>query len=260
MEETSYELPNQDEIEGAPMISVEGWNHYFDDAGAYTFSTPAYAATAAAPNATRIALPDIPEGYWPVFDGESWRLMEDHRGGKGWLDGESATIVALGPLPNSWSDTPPEAVQSEEEMFVQKAYTLLYDASLKTQAETFEFTNDELIVIGKAGYLDSWVSGKDYQAGKRLMHNGSVYIVVQDVTAQSHQPPDATGMLVIYRPVDEKHAGTMADPIPFTYGMDVTNGKYYSFEGNTYLCKSDMAPCVWNPGTAGLWQWELAEK
>ena len=46
------------------------------------------------------------------------------------------------------------------------------------------------------------------------------------------------------------------DPIPWVYGMDCTNGLYYTYEGTLYLCKSDMKPCVWAPGSPGLWQWE----
>ena len=30
----------------------------------------------------------------------------------------------------------------------------------------------------------------------------------------------------------------------------------YSYNGVVYLCKADMKPCVWAPGTAGVWQWE----
>ena len=41
--------------------------------------------------------------------------------------------------------------------------------------------------------------------------------------------------------------------------MDVSNGKYYTFESTLYLAKADMKPCVWNPGTPGLWQWEVVE-
>ena len=58
-------------------------------------------------------------------------------------------------------------------------------------------------------------------------------------------------------PIEREHAGTQSDPIPWVYGMDSYNGKYYSYEGKTYLCKSDMLPCVWASGTAGLWQWEV---
>ena len=63
-------------------------------------------------------------------------------------------------------------------------------------------------------------------------------------------------MLAVYRPIDREHAGTLADPIPWVYGMDCYSGKYYVHGGITYLCKSDMLPCVWEPGSAGLWQWE----
>ena len=84
---------------------------------------------------------------------------------------------------------------------------------------------------------------------------GVLYRVMQPVTPQEHQPPHGEGMLAIYRPIDTAHAGTQEDPVPFVYGMDTEQGKYYSFEGKTYLCNLTMTPCVWTPGTPGLWQW-----
>lgn len=100
-------------------------------------------------------------------------------------------------------------------------------------------------------------AGREVAAGVCLVHNGQTYRVVQDVTPLESQPPDMEGMLAIYRPVEREHAGTMADPIPWVSGMDCRTGKYYSYEGVTYLCKSDMLPCVWEPGSAGMWQWEV---
>lgn len=57
----------------------------------------------------------------------------------------------------------------------------------------------------------------------------------------------------------QEHAGTLADPIPWVYGMDCYEGKYYSHNGSIYRVATGgtMAPCVWEPGTTGLWQWEL---
>lgn len=78
------------------------------------------------------------------------------------------------------------------------------------------------------------------------------------MTPQAHQAPHDEGMLAIYRPIDQTHAGTLEDPIPFVYGMDTEEGKYYAYEGTTYLCRQTMTPCVWAPGTPGLWQWEVA--
>ena len=89
---------------------------------------------------------------------------------------------------------------------------------------------------------------------------GTLYRVVLDnTTPQAGQPPHGEGMLAVYRPIDKSHEGTAEDPIPWIYGMDCHEGTYYSYNGKTYLCKSDMLPCVWAPDTAGLWQWEVQE-
>lgn len=99
--------------------------------------------------------------------------------------------------------------------------------------------------------------GNQVEKGVCLMYNGQCYRVEQAVTPIESQKPGDEGMLAVYRPIDKEHAGTQADPIPFVYGMDCYEGKYYSHEGNTYLCTGDMIPCVWAPGTPGVYQWEL---
>lgn len=102
--------------------------------------------------------------------------------------------------------------------------------------------------------------GQPLKKGSILSDLGVLYRVVQDNTIpQAHQPPHGEGMLAVYRPIDQSHTGTEEDPIPWIYGMDCHEGTYYSYNGKTYLCKSDMLPCVWAPDTAGLWQWEVQE-
>lgn len=39
--------------------------------------------------------------------------------------------------------------------------------------------------------------------------------------------------------IDEEHAGTQEDPIPYAVNMVVYNGKYYSYDGVIYLCIRD---------------------
>lgn len=101
-------------------------------------------------------------------------------------------------------------------------------------------------------------AGEQLEANTILNLDGQLYRVVQPVTPQEHQRPDGEGMLAIYRPIDQTHAGTQEDPIPFVYGMDTEQGKYYSYNGKLYLCNQTMEPCVWAPGTPGLWQWAEA--
>lgn len=101
-------------------------------------------------------------------------------------------------------------------------------------------------------------AGKTVAENSIINDGGTLYRVVASggVTPQEHQPPHGEGMLAVYRPIDATHAGTLEDPIPWVYGMDCTEGLYYSYNAAVYLCKSTMTPCVWAPGTAGLWQWE----
>ena len=101
-----------------------------------------------------------------------------------------------------------------------------------------------------------WAAGEHYAAGDIVNRNGQAYRVIQAVDAIESQPPDADGMLAVYRPLNLSDTGTADDPIPYVYGMDVYTGKYYSFNGKTYLAKADMIPCVWDPGSEGVWQWE----
>jgi len=54
--------------------------------------------------------PTAPEGFHPGWSVEKnkWVDLEDHIGKQGYVDGESVTIKEYGPLPDGWSDTPPE--------------------------------------------------------------------------------------------------------------------------------------------------------
>ena len=110
---------------------------------------------------------------------------------------------------------------------------------VETQAVTFAramartmTTISDADVLTMPDILPTWQSyldaGEKIPAGVCLMHNGQCYRQVQSaaVTPQEHQPPDAAGMLAVYRPIDREHAGTQADPIPWVYGMDCYEGKY----------------------------------
>lgn len=119
--------------------------------------------------------------------------------------------------------------------------------------------DDDATALALSPICPEWQAGTHYESGEIVNHEGQAYRVVQSVDSLEHQTPGAEGMLAIYRPLNTENTGTVDDPIPYVYGMDVYNGKYYSFNGKTYLAKSDMTPCVWDPGTPGLWQWELVE-
>lgn len=133
-------------------------------------------------------------------------------------------------------------VQAAVKLYVQAA-TDIPDEQALEMPDLF-YTWDEVLEAGEL-----------LEANTILNLGGQLYRVVQPVTPQEHQRPDGEGMLAIYRPIDQYHEGTKEDPIPFVYGMDTEQGTYYSSGGKTYLCNLTMTPCVWAPGTPGLWQW-----
>lgn len=144
----------------------------------------------------------------------------------------------------------------------QKKASAILDAVAQRQiAQIATFTNEEYKVLADAEIFPVWAAGESYVKDERIQHKGIVYQVVQDVTAIENQPPDLTGMLAIYRPLSEagheEGEGTKENPINFLLGMDCEKGKYYYFNGKTYLAVQDMKPCVWEPGSAGttaIWQ------
>lgn len=133
-------------------------------------------------------------------------------------------------------------MQAAVKLYVQKA-TDIPDEQALEMTDLF-YTWDEVLEAGEL-----------LEANTILNLGGQLYRVVQPVTPQEHQRPDGEGMTAIYRPIDQTHAGTQEDPIPFVYGMDTEQGKYYSSGGKVYLCNQTMTPCVWPPETEGLWQW-----
>lgn len=104
-------------------------------------------------------------------------------------------------------------------------------------------------------------AGGHLAGGTIINDGGTLYRVVgaNGVDPQAHQPPHGEGMLAVYQPIDNTHAGTLEDPIPWVYGMSCAAGSYYTNTGATWLCISSMPVCVWAPGSTGVWQWEAVE-
>ena len=121
------------------------------------------------------------------------------------------------------------------------------------------YTDDQALQIKSV--FSVWPDGVNtdgkYTKGQYITHNDQLYRIEQDVKPIESQPPDAEGMLAVYRPVDIEHEGTLDDPIPWVYGMNCYAGKYYSCEGAVYMVAEggDMIPCTWPPDTPDMWQW-----
>lgn len=83
-----------------------------------------------------------------------------------------------------------------------------------------------------------WATGESVAEGDRRYYpeDGKLYKVRQAHTTQADWMPDKTPAL--WAVIDVSHAGTAADPIPASRGMDYTYGRYYldPEDGKVYLC------------------------
>jgi hypothetical protein len=93
----------------------------------------------------------------------------------------------------------------------------------------------------------------------RRLVNGEqrLYRIEQpEVTPIESQPPEAEGMLAVYRPIVPGTDGTADDPTPYIYGMNCYAGNIYSYEGTNWRAIQSMTPCVWPPqdGLPAVWE------
>ena len=156
--------------------------------------------------------------------------------------------------------------QKQEQLKAQakrEANAVLETKSRANVVQTMPFTPSEFSLLAKAELFPMWKAGETYPQDRRIQHEGIVYEVVASggVTAEAHRPPNGEGLLAVYRPLStdpttgETPTGTQDDPISYIGGMDVEEGKYYSYNGKLYKANLNMPACVWPPDTPGLWQW-----
>ena len=73
--------------------------------------------------------------------------------------------------------------------------------------------------------------------GFRFQYGGKLYRTEQpEYIFVEHYVPGAVGTESLFSKVDESHAGTIEDPIPYETNMEIYEGLYYSQNGVTYLC------------------------
>lgn len=93
----------------------------------------------------------------------------------------------------------------------------------------------------KIGSVDT-----DGKAGYRFSYNGDLYKCRSGNPTFAQEWIPGVGTESLYYRIDETHAGTLDDPIPYDGNMALEAGKYYSQGGVTYLCTRDTVNPVYN--------------
>ena len=76
--------------------------------------------------------------------------------------------------------------------------------------------------------------------GYKLQHKGGLYKTAQPTyTFVDTYEPGAAGTESLFTKIDEAHAGTLEDPIPYSGNMELFRGMYYIQNDIIYLCNRD---------------------
>lgn len=90
-----------------------------------------------------------------------------------------------------------------------------------------------------------WTPGMGYTADYKVRRNGKLYRVLQGHTAMVGWEPEKAPAL--YTEINETHAGTLENPIPYEGNMALESGKYYTQDGVIYRCIWDTINPVYHP-------------
>lgn len=86
------------------------------------------------------------------------------------------------------------------------------------------------------------------EKGYRFRHGADLYRTEQpSYTFVEHYVPGAVGTESLFSRIDETHAGTPENPIPYEGNMALEEGKYYSQDGIVYRCIWSTGNPVYHP-------------
>lgn len=98
--------------------------------------------------------------------------------------------------------------------------------------------NEALTVVNLYPHWERLVQeGRKVLKGFRFQYGGKLWRTEQpEYTFVAHYVPGEQGTESLFSKVDETHAGTYEDPIPFEKNMEIYQGSYYTQYDVKYLC------------------------
>lgn len=103
---------------------------------------------------------------------------------------------------------------------------------------------DDATALTAVRLYPEWTTGTHHPKGHKVQRNGKLWRAMQEHTAQTGWEPENAASL--WEQINETHAGTVADPIPYDGNMALESGKYYTQNGVVYLCNRDTVNPVYN--------------
>lgn len=103
---------------------------------------------------------------------------------------------------------------------------------------------DDNTALRMKDFYPEWAAGTSYAVGYKVRRDGKLWRVVQAHTSQIGWEPETAASL--WEQINETHAGTLDDPIPYSGNMALTYGLYYMQDWVIYLCTRDTGNPVYH--------------
>ena len=100
---------------------------------------------------------------------------------------------------------------------------------------------DDAVALTAVELFPQWKElvkkGAEVEKGFRFQHDGKLYRTEQPkYTFVEQYVPGEVGTESLFSKVDEAHAGTREDPIPYEKNMEIYEGLYYTQNNALYQC------------------------
>ena len=169
-------------------------------------------------------------------------------------------LVEVGYLPVKLTDAPataegfiavPSWEQTESE--IARTWRVIPETHPLTESEVLALliprqintlTVDDSTALRMLDFYPEWAAGTAYTVGYKVRRDGKLWRVVQAHTAQVGWEPENAASL--WEQINETHAVTMDDPIPYSGNMALTAGLYYMQDWVIYLCTRDTGNPVYH--------------
>lgn len=138
----------------------------------------------------------------------------------------------------TWSE---EETPTDTADYIQVAAVRNLMAVTKSGINTMALTDTEALMV--KDLYPEWATGIDVKTGEKYLYEGGLWKVRQGHTTQDGWEP-SMDTASLWERIDEEHAGTLEDPIPYAPPMELFNGKYYTQDGVTYLCNRDSGQAL----------------
>lgn len=164
-------------------------------------------------------------------------------------------------LADGWTEYEPEPYVPQPKL-EPDMYEIVSAVRMMAQPQLLTLSDGEAVKV-KALY-DPWASkiGKEIKKDKKVYYDDKLFKARQDINPVLENQPPGSGTQSLYEEINETHAGTLEDPIPYNSehdplfsGMELEEGKYYIQDGITYLCtrNTDIAVYADLKGLVGIY-------